>query len=439
MFDSLSEKFTSIFSNFFGQKVLTEKSISDAIREVRLALLDADVNYSVVKEFVNRVKEKALGQDRLKAVDASQQFIEMIHQELVSLLGEKEVVLSLHKRPSIFMLVGLQGAGKTTQAAKLAYFLQKKEYHRRSLLIACDVTRPAAVEQLRVLAGQVGSGFFTLDHASPVEIAKEGIKKAKTEGFDVAIIDTAGRLHIDDALMKELEKIKSVTEPDEVLFVANGAIGQDVVGVAETFDKRLGITGTILTMLDSDARGGAAISLYSITKKPIKFEGVGEKMDDFQLFHAGSMADRILGMGDTVNLVRKAKEQINEAESAELEQKIKTASFTYEDYLKQMQAVKKMGSLGGLMKMLPKQFQLPEMEAKEKELMQMEAIILSMTSQERQAKVELTISRTKRIAKGSGTSIGEVNKLKKSYENSKKFFKSSSNLKKLEKIMGEKK
>lgn len=439
MFDSLAEKFTSIFSKFSGQKVLTEKSISDSIREVRLALLDADVNYAVAKDFVQRVKEKALGQEKLKSVEASEQFIEIIHQELVNFLGEKEATLNFNKRPSAFMLVGLQGAGKTTQAAKLAYLLQKKEYGRRPLLVACDLTRPAAVEQLRVLAGQVGCGFFAIEGASAVEVAKEGLKKAKSESFDLVIFDTAGRLHIDEALMKELEKIKSLVEPDEVLFVANAAMGQDIVSVAEVFDKRLGITGTILTMLDSDARGGAAISLYSITKKPIKFEGIGEKIDDFQLFNPKSMADRILDMGDTINFVKRAREHIDENESAQLEEKIKNASFTYEDYLKQMQAVKKMGSLGGLMKMMPKRFQLPNLEEKEKEFTQMEAIILSMTLPERQAKIALTMSRTKRIARGSGTSVGAVRKIEDSYLRAKEFFKKSSNQKKLKQFMGEKK
>jgi signal recognition particle subunit SRP54 len=438
MFDSLAEKFVSIFSKFSGQKVLTEKNISDSIREVRLALLDADVNYSVAKEFIQKVKEKALGQEKLKAVEASDQFIEIIHQELVNFLGEQEAAIQFGKRPSAFMLVGLQGAGKTTQAAKLAHLLQKKEYGRRPLLVACDLTRPAAVEQLRVLAAQVGCGFFTIEKGTPIEVAKEGLQKAKSEAFDVAIFDTAGRLHIDEALMKELEKIKSIIEPDELLFVANAAVGQDVVTTAEAFDKRLGITGTILTMLDSDTRGGAAISLYSITKKPIKFEGIGEKIDDFQLFNPKSMADRILDRGDTINLVKKAKEHIDEHESAQLEEKIKNASFTYEDYLKQMQAVKKMGSLGGLMKMMPKRFQLPDLKAKEKEFAQMEAIILSMTLKERQAKVELSMSRVKRIAKGSGTSVGEVRKIEDSYTNAKRFFKKSSNQKKLEQLMEKK-
>jgi len=437
MFDQLSEKFSTIFSKIAGQKTISEKNISDAIRQVRLALLDADVNYSVAKSFIQRVKEKALGQDVLKTIKASEQFIELLHGELCEFLGGDQIELSLDHFPATMMLVGLQGAGKTTQAAKLAHLLTKSEYGKKPLLVACDLARPAAIEQLRVLGEQINVPVYAeVGAKKPVAVAKAALKEAKKLGCDLVIFDTAGRLHVDEALMKELEDLKRVVAPQELLFVANSATGQDAVATAKEFHERLGITGTILTMLDSDARGGAALSIYSVTGRPIKFEGIGEKIDDFQLFSAESMADRVLGMGDTINLVKRAKEHISEEESAELEEKIKKASFTFEDYLKQMQAVKKMGSLKGLMKMMPKQFQMPDMDSRQQEFTQMEAIILSMTLQERKAQVELTMGRMKRIARGSGTNVGEVNKLKKSYLNAKKFFKSKPNQNKLEKLMG---
>ncbi len=437
MFGSLTDKLTDIFSKVAGKKRLSEENISDAVREVRLALLDADVNYGVTKNFIKRVKEKALGEEVIKSVSPGQQFIKVIHEELVALMGGGEAVLKLSSKPSVLMLCGLQGAGKTTHAAKLAKFLSKPDYRKKPLLVACDLQRPAAVEQLKTLGAQIGVPVFALDgEKNPVTVAKKAMAAAKEGGHDVIIFDTAGRLHIDDVLMKELEQIKKVVTPDEILFVANAATGQDAVSTAEAFNQRLTITGTILTMLDGDTRAGAAISIQDVTGKPLKFEGIGEKVDDLQLFNANSMADRILGMGDTINLVKKAQEHISEEEAEAIEEKMRKAAFTYEDYLKQMQAVKKMGSLKGLLKMMPGASKLPNFDESEKEFSKIEAMILSMTSRERQEKDDLSMSRMKRVAKGSGTTIQEINKLKKSFKKTKQFFKNAPNKKMLEKMMG---
>jgi signal recognition particle subunit SRP54 len=435
MFGGLSNKFTDIFSSLAGKKKLTEDNISDAVREVRLALLEADVNYTVAKNFIKRVKDKALGDAVIKSVTPGQQFIKVIHEELVALMGGGEAVLHLQAKPAIIMLCGLQGAGKTTHAAKLAKFLTKN-YKKKSLLAACDLQRPAAVEQLKTLAQQIGVEVFAMnDGNNPVKVAQGALKVAQEQDFDVLILDTAGRLHIDDVLMKELEEIKAVTRPHEILFVANAATGQDAVTTAAAFNQRLGLTGTILTMLDGDTRAGAAISIQEITGKPLKFEGVGEKLDDLQLFNASSMADRILGMGDTINLVKKAKEHITEEEAQKLEEKMRKATFTYDDYLKQMQAVRKMGSLKGIMKMLPGASKFSDFDKSEQEFNKIEAIILSMTQRERFEKDDLSISRIKRIARGSGTSIQDVNKLKKSFKQSKQFFKSAPSKKLMDKFM----
>lgn len=430
MFGSLTDKLTDIFSKVAGQKRLSEENVSDAVREVRLALLDADVNYGVTKNFIKKVKEKALGEAVIKSVSPGQQFIQVIHDELVELMGGGEASLNLDGKPSTVMLCGLQGAGKTTHAAKLAKYLKKK-----TLLVACDLQRPAAVAQLKTLGEQIGVPVFTVDgEKNPVKVAKQAMKEAN--GYEVLIFDTAGRLHIDETLMGELEQIKKVISPDEILFVANAATGQDAVTTADAFNKRLEVTGTILTMLDGDTRAGAAISIQEVTGKPLKFEGIGEKLEDLQLFNAKSMADRILGMGDTINLVKKAKEHISEAEAEALEEKIRKASFTYDDYLKQMQAVRKMGSFRGLMKMMPGANKLPDLAESEKEFFKVEAMILSMTPRERLEKDDLSISRSKRIARGSGTTIQDINKLKKSFKKSKQFFKNAPNKKMLEKMMG---
>jgi signal recognition particle subunit SRP54 len=438
MFGALTEKLTGVFSGLVGKKKLTEENISDAVREVRLALLEADVNYGVTKEFVKRVKEKALGDDLIKSVTPGQQFIKIVHDELILLMGQNESSLNLDKTPAVILLCGLQGSGKTTQSAKLAKYLTKKEFNKKTLLVACDLQRPAAIEQLMVLGKQAGIDVFAdLSIKDPVKVAQEGYRKAKNEGYDVVIVDTAGRLHIDEELMLQLEGIKKALNPQEILFVANAATGQDAVNVASEFNKRIEVTGTILTMLDGNTRAGAAISIREVTKKPLKFEGVGERLDDLQLFNPTSMADRILGMGDTINLVKMAQEHVDEEEAKKLEQKIRKATFTYDDYLGQMQTIKKMGSIKSLLKMLPGVGgAIGDIDLSDDRFKMIEAIILSMTPSERQERVELSPLRRKRIAKGSGTDLDEVNKLVKSFRQAKQFFKNMPNMKQLEKLMG---
>jgi signal recognition particle subunit SRP54 len=438
MFGALTEKLTGVFSGLVGKKKLTEENISDAVREVRLALLEADVNYGVTKEFVKRVKEKALGDELIKSVTPGQQFVKIVHDELVALMGQNESTLDLSKSPSVIMLCGLQGSGKTTQSAKLAKYLAKKEFKKRSLLVACDLQRPAAIEQLMVLGKQAAIDVYAdLNAKDPVKVAQEGYKKAKNEGYDVVIVDTAGRLHIDEELMQQLDALKKVLSPQEILFVANAATGQDAVNVASEFNKRIEVTGTILTMLDGNTRAGAAISIREVTKKPLKFEGVGERLDDLQLFNPTSMADRVLGMGDTINLVKMAQEHVDEEEAKKLEQKIRKATFTYDDYLGQMQMIKKMGSMKSLLKMLPGVGgAIGDIDFSDDRFKMIEAIILSMTPSERQERVELSPTRRKRIAKGSGTDLEEVNKLVKSFRQAKQFFKNMPNMKQLEKLMG---
>lgn len=430
MFGALTEKFQEMFSTLRGKKTLTEDNIADAVRQVRLALLDADVNYAVASQFVKRVKEKALGDAVIKSVDPGEQFIKIVHEQLMTLMGSEEAVLELKSNPTVILLCGLQGSGKTTHCAKLAAYLKKKPHHKRVLLAACDLQRPAAIDQLKKLASSIDVPVFFIDgEKDPIRVAKEALHKAKVEQFDVLIVDTAGRLHIDEQLMGELEQLKKMLQPQEVLFVASAATGQDAVKTALEFDARIQITGTILTMLDGSARAGAAISICEVTKKPLKFEGIGEKIDDLQLFNPESMADRILGMGDVINLVRKAQENINEKESEELEKKILKATFTYDDYLKQMAMVRKMGSLKGLLKMLPGMSGLDEIDVDEKEFNKMEAMIRSMTLEERREKVELVPSRRRRIASGSGTKIDDVNRMVKGFKKIKQFCKEMPHIK----------
>jgi len=425
MFGALTEKFQKLFSGLAGQKKLTEDNISEAVREVRLALLDADASYTVVSQFVKKVKEKAVGDQVIKSVTPHQQFIKIVHDELVALMGEVETPLQFKGYPSVILMCGLQGSGKTTHSAKLASYLKKKEGgQKKVLLAACDLQRPAAVDQLKTLAAQIDTPVFSIENEkNPLTVATKALAKAKQEGFDVLIIDTAGRLHLDDALMQELQRIKEVTSPDEVLFVANATTGQDAVKTAAEFDKRLSITGTILTMLDGNARAGAALSIREVTQKPLKFEGIGEKVGDLQLFNPRSMADRILGMGDVINLVRRAQEHITEEDNKKLEEKLRKATFTYDDYLRQMSMVKKMGSFKSLLKMLPGMPDLGQIDVSEKEFGKLEAMILSMTVDERLEKVELVPSRRRRIASGSGTSIDDVNRMVKGFKRVKQFFK----------------
>jgi signal recognition particle subunit SRP54 len=423
MFNALTSKFQQVFSSLVGKKKLTEENIADAVREVRLALLDADVNYGVASQFVKRIKEKALGEEVTKSVSPDEQFIKIIHDELIALMGTDEASLQLKGNPSVILLCGLQGSGKTTQCAKLAAYLKKQ--NKRSLLAACDLQRPAAVEQLKKLGTQIETPVFFLENEkNPVKVAKQALIEAKTQGFDVLILDTAGRLHIDEELMTELQEIKKEVQPQEILFVASAATGQDAVKVAAEFDKRISITGSILTMLDGSSRAGAALSIREITQKPLKFEGIGEKISDFQVFNPQSMADRILGMGDVINLVKRAEEHMSEEENEKLEKKLRKANFTYDDYLKQMGMIKKMGSFSSLFKMIPGFSEAPEeLEFSEKEFKKTESIILSMTPAERLEKVELVPNRRFRIAKGSGNSVDEVNRTVKNFKRLKQMCK----------------
>lgn len=437
MLGALTDKMQDLFSKISGKSKLSEENIAEAVSEVRLALLEADVNYSVAKTLVKRVKEQALGDAVIKSVSPGQQFIKIVHEELVALMGGEEVPLNLKNKPSVIMMCGLQGSGKTTHCAKLANYLLKQKLCRRPLLAACDLQRPAAIEQLQTLGGKIDVPVFTINgEKNPVKVAEAALARAKQDNHDLLILDTAGRLHIDDELMGQLEQIKRVTNPSEVLFVANAATGQDAVAVADQFNKKVEVTGSILTMLDSNMRGGAAISIREITGKPLKFEGIGEKVDDIQPFNPSSMADRILGMGDTINLVRRAEEHIDEEEAKSLEKKIRTATFTYDDYLKQIQMVKKMGSFKSLLGMLPGMGKIKEMEINDKEFFRVEAIIQSMTPSERVCKSDLSVPRRKRIARGSGTAIDDINRLVKSFKKAKQFFKNMPNMKQLEKLMG---
>lgn len=438
MLGLLTEKMHKLISKMSPQKKLTEANISESVDEVRLALLEADVNYSVTKTLVKRIKDKALGDDVLKSVSPGQQFVKVVHDELIELMGGQESALNLTHKPAVIMLCGLQGSGKTTHSVKLARYLVKNKLAKNPMIAACDLQRPAAIQQLQSLASQAKIPVFTISGETNAKtVASKALQKAKDEHHDVLILDTAGRLHIDEELMQEVQAIRDLTQPSEILFVANGATGQDAVHSATEFNKRLSITGTILTMLDGNTRGGAAISIREVTGKPLKFEGIGEKIDDIQLFSPTSMADRILGMGDTINLVRKAEEHFSQEDAQSLEQKMRTATFTYNDYLSQIQMVKKMGSLKGLLSMIPGVGSaMSQLNINDKEFYRVEAIIQSMTARERTCKDELTAPRRKRVSKGSGTHIDDVNKLVKSFAQAKKFFKNMPNQKQLEKMMG---
>jgi signal recognition particle subunit SRP54 len=437
MLGTLTEKLQNVIGSLSGKRKLSEENISDAVREVRLALLEADVNYGVTKTFVKRVKEKALGDTVLKSVSPSQQFIKVVHDELVELMGKDEASLNLEgSSPAIIMLCGLQGSGKTTHCAKLAKYLKKEGECKRPLMAACDLQRPAAIKQLQTLGEQANVDVFSVEgENNPITVAKAALEHAKSEGYDLLIVDTAGRLHIDDALMDELLKVKKTINPNEVLFVANASTGQDAVNTAAEFHQKISITGSILTMLDGNTRGGAAISIKEVSGQALKFEGIGEKLEDIQLFNPQSMADRILGMGDTINLVKKAQEHMDVGEASKLEKKMRTANFNYADYLGQIQTVKKMGSIKSLLGMLPGMGALKELPISDKEFGKVEAIIQSMTVKERMEECELVTNRRKRIAKGSGTSLDDVNKLVKSFKQAKKLFKNLPNMKQLEKMM----
>lgn len=437
MFGVLTEKFQGLVQRLGGKRKLTAENITDAVREVRLALLEADVNYGVAKVLVKRLKERAVGEEVLKSVSPGQQFIKVVHDELVQLMGAEEADLCLEGRPAVVLLCGLQGAGKTTQTAKLVKLLKKQGKASSPLMVACDLQRPAAVQQLQTLGEQIGVPVYAEPGCSDaVGVAQRALSRAKEQGNDIVFVDTAGRLHVDEALMKELRSLKEALRPSEVLFVANATTGQDAVNSAKEIHDCVGITGSILTMLDGNTRGGAALSIREVTGQPLKYEGIGEKLGDLQVFNPSSMADRILGMGDTINLVKRAQEHFDEEEAEKLEKKLRKASFTYEDYLGQMQAMKKMGSLKSLLSMLPGVGQMKELDFSDKEFAKIEAIILSMTLDERRESVELNPRRRRRVARGSGTSLDDVNRLVKSFRRMKQMIKGMSNKKQLEKMMG---
>lgn len=420
-FASLSDRMNHIFSKLRNKGKLTELEIKQAMREIRVALLEADVNFVVVKDFVAKVSEKALGEDILKSLTPAQQIVKIVNDELVSLMGSTHQKLAVSDRqPTVYMMCGLQGAGKTTMCGKLTAYLKRQ--NKKVLLVAADVYRPAAIQQLKVVAGKAGTEVFEEGQINPVKIATDAIPYALKNGFDTVIIDTAGRLHIDETLMTELVNIKSAVKPTEILLVVDSMTGQDAVTVADTFNKSLDITGVIMTKLDGDTRGGAALSIKAVTGKPIKFSGIGEKMEDLEPFHPDRMASRILGMGDVLTLIEKAEQAFSKEQAENLQKKFKEKSFTLDDYLEQLDSVKKMGNLGDIVNMIPGlggklKGGTPEID--EKQLLHTKAIIQSMTPKERRNPDIIKASQRKRIAKGSGTSIQEVNQLLKQFEMTK--------------------
>ena len=423
MFNNLGDRFKDIFKKVSGGK-LTEANMKDALREVRLALLEADVNYNVTKNFVARIRDKALGDEVLKGVNPSQQFIKIVNDELIEVLGGTNVSIAKSiKPPTIVMLVGLQGAGKTTFSGKLAKYLKKKG--EKSFLVGADVYRPAAKKQIMVLANQVGVPSFTIEESNDVtEICKQGLESAREQHATYVILDTAGRLHIDENLMGELKKVKSDFSPHEILLVVDGMTGQDAVNVAKSFNDELDITGVVLTKLDGDTRGGAALSIKEVAGKPIKFISDGEKLDDVSAFHPDRLASRILGMGDVVSLVEKAQEAISEDEAKKMEEKFRKNQFDFEDFLKQFKMIRKMGSLAGIMKMIPGvDTSMIDMAQAEKEMKKVESIIFSMTLQERRDPKVLNGSRKIRIAKGSGVEVPDINRLIKQFEQMRQMMK----------------
>ncbi len=417
-FESLSDRLGEAFKKLRGKGRLSESDIKEAMREVRLALLEADVSYKVVKDFVKTVSDRAVGQDVLESLTPAQMVIKIVNEELIKLMGGQTAKLNMSSRGlTVVMLVGLQGAGKTTNGAKLAALL-KKQNSKRPLLVACDIYRPAAIKQLQTVGGQLGIPVFEMGTEDPVKIAKEAIAHAKKHGNDLVLLDTAGRLHIDENLMDELKRIKAEVNPDEILLVVDAMTGQDAVNAASAFDEALGITGVMLTKLDGDARGGAALSVRAVTGKPIKFSGTGEKLDQIEPFHPDRMASRILGMGDMLTLIEKAEQAFDEKKAKELQEKLKKNAFTLSDYYDQLVQLRGMGSMQDIAGMLPGGAGKALAGAKldERALARTEAIILSMTQEERDNPSIINHSRKKRIAAGSGTTVVDLNKLLKQYE-----------------------
>ena len=438
-FESLSEKLNAAFKKLRGKGRLSPAEVKDAMREVRMALLEADVSYKVVKDFVKNVTEKATGADVLEALSPAQMIVKIVNQELCELMGGQNQKLNISsKLPSVVMLVGLQGAGKTTNGAKLAGYMKKQG--KRPLLAACDIYRPAAIKQLETVGAQLDVPVFQMGQTNPVDIAKAAIEHAKKHGNDIVFLDTAGRLHIDEELMDELKNIKAAVEPAEILLVVDAMTGQDAVNAANAFDEALGITGVMLSKLDGDARGGAALSIRAATGKPIKFIGTGEKLDMIEPFHPDRMASRILGMGDMLTLIEKAEQSFDQKKALEAAERLKSNRFTLSDYLDQMAQLKNMGDLESIMGMIPGMDSKALKGAKidEKAMARQEAIILSMTQAERNNPSILNSSRKKRIAAGSGTSVVDVNRLLKQFEAVQQLTKqfSGKNMKKLQKKMG---
>ncbi len=431
-FEGLADRLQNTIQKIKGKGKVTEQDVKEMTREVRLALLEADVNFKVVKDFIKKVKERAIGQEVMESLTPGQQVIKVVKEELTELMGGDESKIAVaDKPPTVIMMVGLQGAGKTTTTGKLANLLRKK-YNRKPLLVAADVYRPAAIDQLETLGKQLDMPVYSEGtDANPVDIANKAMEHAKEEHLDYVLIDTAGRLHVDNELMDELIQIKQNVNPDEVFLVVDSMTGQDAVNVAESFNEQLDISGVVLTKLDGDTRGGAALSIKAVTEKPIKFAGMGEKLDQIEVFHPERMASRILGMGDVLSLIEKAQDNVDEKKAKELEEKMRSASFTFDDFLEQMGQVKNMGPLDELIDMIPganKMKGLKNVDFDEKQISHVEAIIQSMTAKERQDPSVINAGRRKRIAKGSGRSVSEVNRLLKQFEEMKKMMKQMSNM-----------
>ncbi len=424
-FESLADKLQSAFKKLRGKGKVSPADLKEAMREVKMALLEADVNFKVVKTFINTVSERASGAEVMESLTPAQQVIKIVNEELIALMGAEEQKIQISsKPPTVIMMTGLQGAGKTTTAAKLGGLLKKQG--KRPLLCACDVYRPAAVKQLQVVGSQLDLPVFAIEgNTNPVEIAKKALDHAKLHSNDILIVDTAGRLHIDEELMDELKNIKAAVDPTEILLVVDAMTGQDAVNVAEAFNNDLEIDGVVLTKLDGDTRGGAALSVRAVTNKPIKFCGMGEKLTDLEVFHPQRMASRILGMGDMLSLIEKAEQALDEKKALELEQKMRSNTFTYSDFLDQMEQMKKMGPLEQLIGMIPgmNTAQLKDVQIDERKMLRTEAIIKSMTIGERENRDKLTPKRRERIAKGSGTTVADVNALVKQFEQMQKMMK----------------
>jgi len=432
-FEGLADRLQNTIKKITGKGKVSDKDVNAMAREVRLALLEADVNFKVVKDFIKRIKERAVGEEVMESLTPGQQVVKVVQDELTQLMGGEQSKIAVADRsPTVIMMVGLQGAGKTTTTGKLAQLL-RKQYNRSPLLVACDVYRPAAIDQLETLGKQLDIPTFSLGtDVSPVEIATQAIEQAKAEHQDYVIIDTAGRLHVDNELMDELTDVKAAVQPDEIFLVVDAMTGQDAVNVSESFNEQLDLSGVVLTKLDGDTRGGAALSIKAVTDKPIKFIGTGEKLSDLEAFHPERMASRILGMGDVLTLIEKAQTQVDENQARQLEEKMRNMSFTFDDFLEQMGQVKNMGPLEDLMAMIPganKMKGLKNAQLDEKQLVQVEAIIQSMTKAERQDPSMMNASRKRRIAKGSGTTVSQVNRLLKQFNEMKKMMKQMTNAK----------